>query len=230
VVEHITQSAYLNVQYDLRTLIPGTTLFYGACLERLGEPSSIPHEPFCQWYSKISLLAGLATLAKRRYESINSVYKDLCPLAESIRSICRLAYGLAHEGRYQASLQLLRSAMKHGRGILKIEQRVTGFIALIYLIKSLHRCVRELRICSCSMSRFPAESLADLYHHSNDLRASDYYFSSLKPLRGLADPELEFEINLREIDLLIHRQDLEQALVTVNAHITHLKNDPGAGP
>lgn len=38
--EHILQSAYTNMQHDLRGLIPANTLFYGAALERLGQYKS----------------------------------------------------------------------------------------------------------------------------------------------------------------------------------------------
>ena len=35
-LEHIAQSAHLNVQHDLRTLMPVADLFEGASLDRLG--------------------------------------------------------------------------------------------------------------------------------------------------------------------------------------------------
>ncbi|KAK4540630.1 hypothetical protein LTR36_009061 [Oleoguttula mirabilis] len=173
-LEHIAQSAYLNMQHDLRTLMPVANLFGGASLDRLGQ----------------------AHLAVRMYEDVDATHGKQSPITDRVRASCRLAYGAAQAGQYAASLRMLGDLASSARGVLKLEQRITGFTFLAQLTRSLRQ---------------------------GDLRAADHYFAQLLPLRSFGDPEMDFEVGLLEIDLLLQRQEPERALKSVNAHIRRLK-------
>ncbi|KAK0253678.1 APC5 protein [Friedmanniomyces endolithicus] len=153
-VELIMQSAFVNVQHDLRTLMPATSLFEGAAFDRLAQ----------------------SQLAARAHDTIQIVYDDQAPLSDRTRSLCRTAYGIAQSGRCSAGLDMLRDFLPCVNGVLKLEQRVTGFINLLQLMGSLRKCV-------------------------------------------LGDPELDFELDLLEVDLYTRQRDLDTAMKAVNAHI-----------
>ncbi|KAK5136177.1 hypothetical protein LTR08_004014 [Meristemomyces frigidus] len=173
-LEHIAQSAHLNVQHDLRTLMPIADLFEGASLDRLGQ----------------------AHIATRLYEDVEATYGKQAPISDQVRAACRLAYGAAQNGQCAASLRVLDALASKAKGVLKLEQRITGYTLLTQLSQSLHR---------------------------DDIHAADYYFAQLRPLRTFGDPELDFEISQMEIELLLKRQELERALRIVNAHSRRLK-------
>jgi len=65
--------------------------------------------------------------------------------------------------------------------------------------------------------------------HSERLDAAAYYHSQLLPLRSLGDPELDFELDLLEIDLYIRQRDLDTAMKAVNAHIRQTEGHSPAG-
>ncbi|KAK0781372.1 APC5 protein [Friedmanniomyces endolithicus] len=153
-VELIMQSAFVNVQHDLRTLMPATSLFEGAAFDRLAQ----------------------SQLAARAHDTIQIVYGDQAPLSDRTRSLCRTAYGIAQNGRCSAGLDMLRDFLPCVSGVLKLEQRVTAFMNLLQLMGSLRQCV-------------------------------------------LGDPELDFELDLLEIELYIRQRDLDTAMKAVNAHI-----------
>ncbi|KAK4892920.1 APC5 protein [Elasticomyces elasticus] len=169
-IELVTQSGFVNLQHDLRTLMPATTLFEGATFDRLGQ----------------------GHLASRAHDIVKFVYSDQAPLSDRTRSLCRTAYGVAQSGRCSVGLDMLQEFLPVVRGVLKLEQRVTGFIGLLQLMKSLR---------------------------SENLEAAAHYHSQLIPIRALGDPELDFEFNLLEIDLFIRQGDLDAAMKAVNKHI-----------
>ncbi|KAK5114243.1 hypothetical protein LTR85_010308 [Meristemomyces frigidus] len=178
-LEHVAQSAYLNMQHDLRNLMPIADLFEGASLDRLGQ----------------------AHLAVRMYEDVEATYGKQSPISDRVRAVCRLAYGAAQSGQYADSLRMLDEVASSAMGVLKLEQRITGFTFLVQLTRSLRR---------------------------GDTHAAGYYFSQLQPLRTFGDPEMDFEIGLLEIHLLLQRQEPERALKTVNVHIRSLKGTSSA--
>ncbi|KAK4966472.1 APC5 protein [Elasticomyces elasticus] len=169
-IELVTQSGFVNLQHDLRTLMPATTLFEGATFDRIGQ----------------------GHLASRTHDVVKFVHGDQAPLSDRTRSLCRTAYGVAQSGRCSAGLDMLQEFLPLVRGVLKLEQRVIGFIGLLQLMKSLRR---------------------------EDLEAAAHYHSQLIPIRALGDPELDFEFNLLEIDLFIRQGDLDAAMKAVNKHI-----------
>ncbi|KAK0863149.1 APC5 protein [Friedmanniomyces endolithicus] len=171
-VELIMQSAFVNVQHDLRTLMPATSLFEGAAFDRLAQ----------------------SQLAARAHDTIQIVYGDQAPLSDRTRSLCRTAYGIAQSGRCSAGLDMLRDFLPCVNGVLKLEQRLMGFMNLLQLMGSLRKCVERLD-------------------------AAAYYHSQLLPLRSLGDPELDFELDLLEIDLYIRQRDLGTAMKAMNVHI-----------
>ncbi|KAK0303359.1 APC5 protein [Friedmanniomyces endolithicus] len=177
-VELIMQSAFVNVQHNLRTLMPATSLFEGAAFDRLAQ----------------------SQLAARAHDTIQIVYGDQAPLSDRTRSLCRTAYGIAQSGRCSAGLDMLRAYLPCVNGVLKLEQRVTGFMNLSQLMGSLR---------------------------NERLDAAAYYHSQLLPLRSLGDPELDFELDLLEIDLYVRRRDLDTAMKAVN---THIRQNEGHSP
>ncbi|KAK0294187.1 APC5 protein [Friedmanniomyces endolithicus] len=177
-VELIMQSAFVNVQHNLRTLMPATSLFEGAAFDRLAQ----------------------SQLAARAHDTIQIVYGDQAPLSDRTRSLCRTAYGIAQSGRCSAGLDMLRAYLPCVNGVLKLEQRVTGFMNLLQLMGSLR---------------------------NERLDAAAYYHSQLLPLRSLGDPELDFELDLLEIDLYVRRRDLDTAMKAVN---THIRQNEGHSP
>lgn len=119
------QSAFVNVQHDLRTLMPATCLFEGAAYDRLAQ----------------------SHLASRAHDAITKVHGDHAPLSDRTRSLCRTAYSIAQSGRCSAGLNMLRDFLPQVQGVVKLEQRVTGFIGLLQLMESLRKCVKpRLRI------------------------------------------------------------------------------------
>ena len=64
---------------------------------------------------------------------------------------------------------------------------------------------------------------------SERLDAAAYYHSQLLPLRSLGDPELDFELDLLEIELYIRQRDLDTAMKAVNAHIRQTEGHSPAG-
>ncbi|KAK3662139.1 APC5 protein [Elasticomyces elasticus] len=169
-IELVTQSGFVNLQHDLGTLMPATTLFEGATYDRLGQ----------------------GHLASRAHDIVKFVHGDQAPFSDRTRSLCRTAYGVAQSGRCSVALDMLQEFLPVIRGVLKLEQRVTGFIGLLQLMKSLR---------------------------SENLGAAAHYHSQLIPIRALGDPELDFEFNLLEIDLFIRQGDLDAAMKAVNKHI-----------
>ena len=65
--------------------------------------------------------------------------------------------------------------------------------------------------------------------HSERLDAAAYYHSQLLPLRSLGDPELDFELDLLEIDLYIRQRDLGTAMKAMNVHIRQTEGHSPAG-
>ncbi|KAK3072740.1 APC5 protein [Teratosphaeriaceae sp. CCFEE 6253] len=172
--ELIIQAAFVNAQHDLRTLMPSNSQFEGAVYDRL----------------------ALSHLAARAHDTVEIVHAGQAPLSDLTRSLCRKAYSVAQGGRCSVALDMLRDALPGLYGVLKLEQKVTGFIKLLQLMRSLRR-----------------ERLDEAAHHHSQLVA----------LRSLGDPELDFEFNLLEIELFIKQRDLDRAMVVVNAHIRRLK-------
>lgn len=58
---------------------------------------------------------------------------------------------------------------------------------------------------------------------------AEYHLQQLNILRGFGDPEVVFEIDAVEIDYLIQRNELNEALEKVNSHIQKLKKAHGSG-
>ncbi|PPJ57435.1 hypothetical protein CBER1_04379 [Cercospora berteroae] len=119
--EYALQALYLSVQHDLRSLAPAASLFYGSCLDRLGQ----------------------SHLGNRQYELGNTVHEPHCPVNDRVRSTCRSALLKAHQGHYSEALEQLNSISSTVRGILKAETRLTTFSALIHLRRSIHRGTHE---------------------------------------------------------------------------------------
>nr|QEJ80696.1 putative anaphase-promoting complex subunit 5 protein [Teratosphaeria zuluensis] len=154
--ELIVQSMFLNVQHDLRTLMPAAGLFHGATIDRLGQ----------------------ASLTNRIYEGLAANADILSPITDRVRATCVLA-----------------------NGVLKLQQRVTGFTLLVQCLRSLRR---------------------------GDEDQSRYSLAALQPLRSSGDPEMEYEIQLLELESLIRRQELPEALRITNARIKQLKSNAGS--
>ncbi|KAM3422319.1 hypothetical protein BST61_g2678 [Cercospora zeina] len=119
--EHALQALYLSVQHDLRSLAPAASLFYGSCLDRLGQ----------------------SHLGNRQYELGNTVHEAHCPVNDRVRSTCRSALLNAHQGLYTKALEQLDSISSKVKGILKSETRLTAFSASIRLRRSIHRGTHE---------------------------------------------------------------------------------------
>nr|QEJ80707.1 putative anaphase-promoting complex subunit 5 protein [Teratosphaeria gauchensis] len=177
--ELIVQSMFLNVQHELRTLMPAAGLFHGATIDRLGQ----------------------ASLTNRIYEGLAANADHLSPITDRVRATCRLAHGLAQVGQYVAALKLLDDISLLANGVLKLQQRVTGFTLLVQCLRSLRR---------------------------GDEDQSRYALAALQPLRSFGDPEMEYEIQLLELESLIRRQELPEALRITNARIKQLKSNAGS--
>ena len=85
---------------------------------------------------------GQAHLATRTVESAKHLGSNDSPMSDQARAVCRVAYELAQDGKYDTSLRMLQDQMPLFQGILKLEHRVTGFVGLVQLHRSLHRWVR----------------------------------------------------------------------------------------
>ncbi|KXT10657.1 hypothetical protein AC579_6348 [Pseudocercospora musae] len=171
--EHVLQAMFLNVQNDLRTLIPAGLLFHGACLDRLGQ----------------------AHLADRMYELPDAVHASHCPTNDRVRSMCRLALAASQSGNTTTALQILEGALPAVKGVLKSEQRLKAFTALVDL---------RYRICQ------------------DDGDAAEYYLRQLIPIRSSTDPEIAYELDLLEVELLLKSQSYEEALTKVGSRLREL--------
>lgn len=127
--EHILQASYLNIQHDLRTLLPASTLFHGASYDRLGQ----------------------SALSQQIYSSINTLHKPHCPINDRVRSTCRVAYNLAQSGSYTPALSPLDSTTDSAKGVLKLQQRLQAFKLLIHLLRSLRR--KNLPACEAFLEQ-----------------------------------------------------------------------------
>lgn len=58
---------------------------------------------------------------------------------------------------------------------------------------------------------------------SGDIHAAEYYLAQLRPLRPSCEPEMVFEINLLEIELLIKRKELDRAYTKVDTQLAKMK-------
>ena len=85
------------------------------------------------------VFTGQAHLAVRMYEDVQASYDKQSPISDRARATCRIAYGMAQSGRYAAALRLLEELASSIQGVLKLEQRVTGFTMLVQLTRSLRR-------------------------------------------------------------------------------------------
>ena len=88
---------------------------------------------------ELTAILGQATLSSQIYESINLIHGPHCPLNDRVRSSWRVAYNHAQSGRYDAAMQALDTVSKDVRGVLKLEQRIQAFEALVQLKKHIHR-------------------------------------------------------------------------------------------
>ncbi|GAB7359582.1 hypothetical protein MBLNU230_g6768t1 [Neophaeotheca triangularis] len=172
-VELILQSGMLNVQHDLRTHMPAETLFQGAMYERLGH----------------------AHLATRTIETVSLVHGPNAPLNDVVRSKCRVAYSTARQGQYTTARQQLEAVYSQAKGMLKLQQRVTAFMGMVQLKRSINR---------------------------GSLPTANQQLARLTPARSTNDPELMYEISLLEIDLLLARQEHYSALEILNTHLQTL--------
>ncbi|KAK4555262.1 APC5 protein [Recurvomyces mirabilis] len=163
------------MQHDLQTLMPAASLFDSAVLERLGQ----------------SHVAGLA------HDVVRCIHADQAPLADRVRSVCRSAYNAAQAGQCKYAMEVLESLLPVVSGVLKLEQRIIGFMSLVQLVKNL--------------------AMAKLDH-------ARYHLAQLKPLRSLGDTEVDFELNLVDIELAIQESDLERAMALVDAELRRAKH------
>lgn len=73
------------------------------------------------------------------YEDVEATFGKQAPTSDRVRAVCRLAYGAAQAGQYAKSLRMLDELATSTRGLLKLEQRITGFTLLAQLTMSLRR-------------------------------------------------------------------------------------------
>ncbi|KAK5111908.1 hypothetical protein LTR62_004640 [Meristemomyces frigidus] len=173
-IEHIVQAAFVNMQHDQQTLMPAAGLLESAALERLGH----------------------SHIASGVNDTIDYVYTNQAPLADRVRSVCRMAHHAALIGHYRSGLEALQKLMPVVRGILKLEQRILGFMTLVELAKSL--------------------AMTDLDH-------ARYHLRQLGPLQALGDPEIDYEVSMYAIELAIQEADFEQAMAMVNSQLQRTK-------
>lgn len=83
--------------------------------------------------------AGLAQLSNRSYELAVAVHDDHCSLNDRVRSNCRLALAAAKSGWYSKAMKMLDDLSPIVKGVLKLEQRIQAFAALVQLRRQLHR-------------------------------------------------------------------------------------------
>ncbi|KAM0718071.1 hypothetical protein Q7P37_006403 [Cladosporium fusiforme] len=114
-LEHVLQSAHLNVQHASYSLMPAVTIFQGSIYDRLGQSHT----------------------ASRHYSSIDAVLEKECSLGDRVRSQCRLAFSMAQNGAYAAAQDSLSELHEQVKGTLKLEQRVSAFARLIALLQAI---------------------------------------------------------------------------------------------
>lgn len=133
--EYIVQAMYLNVLHDLQNLAPAAALFHGASQDRLGMCSA--HKGTVLNSSDSSI--GLAQLADRSYELAVAVNNTHCSLNDRIRSSCRLALASAKSGHHSKAVKMLSDLSPIAKGVLKLEQRIQAFAAIVQMRRQLRR-------------------------------------------------------------------------------------------
>ncbi|CZT15135.1 uncharacterized protein RCC_01027 [Ramularia collo-cygni] len=139
---------------------------------------------------------GQSHLANRGYELATTVHMAHCPLNDKVRSACRRAYTQSQAGLFSKAISVLESIASEVSGVLKLDQKVKAYAAIV-------------------------QSRRRMHHGDND--AADYYIGQLRPLRTTSDPEIVFEVNILEIELLIKQKQLERALSKTNARLAEFK-------
>lgn len=157
-LEHVIQSAHLNVQHASYSLMPAVTIFQGSIYDRLGSYILVSGAMFVaflrarglrsrihptseQHSTNQNMTSGQSHTASRHYASIEAILEKECSLGDHVRAQCRIAYSMAQHGSYvaaQTSLAVLHSQI---RGTLKLEQRTAAFARLIALLQAIRRYV-----------------------------------------------------------------------------------------
>ena len=87
------------------------------------------------------------------YSSVTTLHTNHCPLNDRVRSSCRIAYNLAQSGSYKAATQLLDTVEIDAKGVLKLQQRIQAFKALVQFKKSIRKYVCSLLYPSSSLNK-----------------------------------------------------------------------------
>lgn len=159
-LEHLIQSAHLNVQHASYSLMPAATIFQGSIYDRLGKSSlhihpctrSLVSLPFQGTLRRHVLLlpmliimftSGQSHTASRHYSSVDIVLGKECSFGDRVRSQCRLAFSMAQNGSYAAAQESLQSLHSQIKGTLKLEQRVASFARLVALLQAIRKYVLQ---------------------------------------------------------------------------------------
>lgn len=144
-LEHILESQFLNVQHDQRGLLASATLFESASFERLGTHANILalHITYLSISFTIFVLTvneGQSRLGYRICESVAMLPASHVPLSDYVRAVCRLSHMLAQMGHYDSAKRILEEMEPRGiKGVVKLEERISAFTALVDLKRLIHR-------------------------------------------------------------------------------------------
>ena len=144
-LEHIQESQFLNAQHDQRGLMASATLFESASFERLGQYAKVLafHLGFMFIYFLVFVLTlnqGQSRLGYRICESVALLPASHVPLSDYVRAVCRLSHMLAQMGHYDSAKRILEEMEPRGiKGVVKLEERIAAFKALVDLKRLIHR-------------------------------------------------------------------------------------------
>ena len=132
---------------------------------------------------------GNTQLAWLAGETFLECYSSDAPAEDVLKCRCRLASLLVQRGRYKAATEMMDSVPAHVKRVLKYNQYWTFCMGMLKLRRYIHR---------------------------HDIDAATYI---LKQLRGQGAPDLEvsFTLSLLEIDLLMRRGVLDEAIDLMDA-------------
>ena len=132
---------------------------------------------------------GNTQLAWLAGETFLECYSSDAPAEDVLKCKCRLASLLVQRGRYQAATEMMESIPAHVKRVLKYNQYWTFCMGMLKLRRYLHR---------------------------HDIDAATYMLEQLKG-QGAPDLEVSFTLALLEVDLLMRRGVLDEAIDLMDA-------------
>ena len=156
---------------------------------------------------------------EQQFRVIGNIYQGTASKPELLSLSCAQAYQQALSGHYDAAISALIAADPVQYKTVRMNNVHLGFANLVRLKRAIHRSVYPL-------SR-KNHGLADWYR--NELFASERLLRQLRPLRGIAEPDIAFDIQILEVESLQRQGNLGMAFDKVQELFDETKSCNSSG-